>query len=115
MNSKKEISIEILVKVLRKSLLYIVIATLLFAIIGGAYASFFKDTTYTAESQFYIPNFAGSDEYVSDTLLNASESLAEVCAVLVKKNDVVKAFANDINASSYFKEDMVNTVKILNM
>lgn len=113
MNSKKEISIEVLINVLKKAVLYLVLATLIFAIIGGAYANFFKDTTYTAEAQFYIPNFAGSDEYVSDTLLNASESLAEVCAVLVKKNDVVKTFAKDVNATAYFKEDMVNTVKIL--
>ena len=34
MNSKKEISIEVLINVLKKAALYLVLATLIFAIIG---------------------------------------------------------------------------------
>ncbi len=113
MNTNKEISISTLLKVLRKYLAYIVIVTILLAVLGGAYAGLLQDTTYTATAEFYIPNFQASTDYVSDSLLTASESLAEICKDLVKKNDIVTVFADDVDAKSFFETDDIGAVRTL--
>ena len=113
MSNSKEISVSVLLKSLKKYLIYILIATIVLGTLGGLYAQFMKKTTYTAEAQFYIPNFSAGDGYVSDTLLDASESLAEVCAELVKKDDVLKSIAKTVKAEEYFGFSSVETIKAL--
>ena len=113
--NNKEIKFSTLVKILRKSFLYIALIAIVFAVAGGAYAGFLQDTTYTATAEFYIPNFQGNSDFVSDTLLTASESLAEICTDLVRKKEVVKVFAEDdnVDATGYFNTDEITAIKKL--
>jgi capsular exopolysaccharide synthesis family protein len=113
--NNKEIKFSTLIKILRKSFFYIALITIVFGAFGGAYAGFLQNTTYTATAEFYIPNFQGSSDYVSDTLLTASESLAEICTNLVKKKEVVKVFAEDesVNAIEYFGVGEIDAIKML--
>jgi hypothetical protein len=74
------------------------------------YAGHYQQTTYTATAEFYIPNFQASSDYVSDTLLTASESLAEICADLATKKDTVEVFCDAVDATEYYKTDKINAI-----
>ncbi len=113
MGSSKEINLSMFWEVFKKFLVYVLIATLFFAILGGLHAGFVQKTTYSAEIEFYVPNFSPGDHFVNDSLLSASATLAKVCTALARKNVAIECFSDAVKAEEYFNVSKSQAVKIL--
>lgn len=81
-----EISIVNLLAAFKKSLVLIIVATILLGLIAGMYAAFLVKTQYTAKIEFNVVNVLPDNQYISDSMLNASSDIASTCVEMVNKN-----------------------------
>lgn len=81
-----EITMSELFSALKKFLVLIIAATVIFGAAAGVYAGLFVKTKYTAKIEFNVVNLLPENEYITDSMLAAASDIAWTCVEMVDKN-----------------------------
>ncbi len=99
---EREISFSVLFKVLKKNLLIIAAATLVLAILLGAYSMLFQDTKYTAKAEFLVNNILPTAGYVTTQMTDAAATIASTCVEVSTKDILAKSAVREHELDKYF-------------
>ena len=105
MNESKEIEIDLrkIVYMMRNKVIYIVLITILGAVLSGAFTQLFITPTYTATVKFFAKSSAdaiSTATSVTDSELTAGEKLAELYVYIIKSDTVVDKVAKELQMNS---------------
>ncbi len=101
--NEMEISIPMLLKVFRKYLTVIIAATVIFALLAGAYSAIFEKTEYKAESRFYVRNILPTSGYITDTMFTAASRVADSCVEIAKTDFLAEKAVKEHSLDEYFQ------------
>ncbi len=87
----KEISISLLLKVLKSAWWKILIITVAVAIAAAAFTTFFIPKKYSSSIEFYVINTSVSNEYTTEALLDATTKLSKDYIEIIKSDKMMKA------------------------
>ncbi|MBQ8689701.1 MAG: polysaccharide biosynthesis tyrosine autokinase [Clostridia bacterium] len=99
--SRSKITLSSLLGALKKFWIIICIATLLCAIVFGAYAKLSKPS-YTASAKFQVVNVLPTNAYISDAMLNAAAGIATNCVEIINSQQVIEKAVTTHKLDEYF-------------
>ncbi len=111
---EKEISIATLLKSLRKHIVAILVATLIFAVLAGGYSMLFQSTRYSATSQFYVKNILSTSGYIPEGMIAGGTKIADSCVDIATTDVLATEAVDQCNLTITFglrRTDAVNYVK----
>ena len=111
---EKEINFSSLLRVLRKNIIIIIIASIIFGAIGGMYSAMFQKTKYVAKAEFLVKNILGTSDYITDGMLTAGAKIASSCVEAAEKDLLAKKAVREHELDKYFgipESDAVKYVK----
>ena len=94
---KKEITIGYLWGVLKKSLIVLIVATVVAGVLGGLYAKLIVKPTYQATAGFWINNTTAGSDYTSTAQTSAASDVAANCVELAKMDKPVRRAVQNHN------------------
>ncbi len=97
----KEISLSMLLKVLKSAWWKILIITVVVAVAVAAFTEFVIPKKYQSSVEFYVINTQTNAEYVQSSLLAASERLANDYIKVINSDRVVNMIIEDLEAAGY--------------
>ncbi len=105
-----EISISMLLKVFRKFWFVMAIATVVLAILGGAYSAIFQKTEYRTTSRFYVKNILTTSP-VSEANFAAASRVADSCVDISKTDFLAEKAVEKHKLHDYFQCPKSTAVK----
>ena len=102
MEENREINIDLkkIFTMLKRKLIYIVLITVIGAVLAGAYTNFFVTPMYTATVQLHVyssaDNRLGTDSSITKGELDASQQLINTYIVVVKSNTFLEKVADKL-------------------
>ncbi|MBE6577287.1 MAG: hypothetical protein E7653_04035 [Ruminococcaceae bacterium] len=96
-----EISISMLLKVLKSAWWKILIFTVVVALIAAAFTAFLVPKKYSSSVTFFIINTSSTYEYTSTSLLDAATQLSNDYVEIIKSDDVLDTIVEDLKAEGY--------------
>ena len=102
MEENREINIDLrrIFTMLKRKLVYIVLITVIGAILAGAYTNFFITPMYTATVQLHVyssaDNRLGTDSSVTKGELDASQQLINTYIVVIKSNTFLEKVSDEL-------------------
>ena len=99
---EREISFSVLFKVFKKNIFIIAAATLVLAILLGAYSVVFQDTKYTAKAEFLVNNILPTAGYVTTQMTDAAATIASTCVEVSTKDILAKKAVEVHELDLYF-------------
>lgn len=106
MDETRELDIDLrkIFYMMRTKVVYIILATFIFAGAAGAFTHFFIDPTYTATAKFYVYNnpdsTVASNRSISNVDITASYDLVKTYVYLLQSDSVLDKVAQDLNMGS---------------
>ncbi len=97
----KEISLSLLLKVLKSAWWKILIVTVAVALAVAAFTEFVIPKKYQSSIEFYILNTSTTSEYATTTLLAAAEYLASDYIKIINSDQVVNIIIEKLEAEGY--------------
>lgn len=99
----KEISFSVLFKVLKKYFVVVLIATIIFGVIAGAYSALFQKTKYTAKSEFLVKNILPTAGYINPQMIETAAYIASTCVEVSTKDILAKRAVREHELDKYFQ------------
>ncbi len=96
-----EISISVLLKVLKAAWWKILIFTVVIALIAAAVTTFVIPKKYSSSVTFFIINTSTTYEYTNTTLLDAATQLANDYIEIIKSDKMLREILKDLKAEGY--------------
>ena len=84
--NEREISIAFLFKVLKKAIVFMIVAALFFGTVGIAYSVAVEKPKYQETISFWVANNSPGADYTSQSLVYAAAAIASSCIELVKQD-----------------------------
>ncbi|MFR5876220.1 MAG: YveK family protein [Eubacterium sp.] len=105
MDETKEIDIDLrkIFYMMRTKLIFIVLATVLFAVAAGCFTHFFIAPTYSATIKMYAYSDAdrvSTDSSITQTQLNTAQELVSTYIYILKSDTVLKLVASDLGLNT---------------
>ncbi len=100
----KEISISLLIRVLKSAWWKILIITVAVAIAVAAFTAFAIDEKYAASTKFYVINTSTTSEYTTTALLSASEFLANDYIEIIKGDEMMAMVKSKLESNQALKD-----------
>lgn len=107
MEENREINIDLkkIFTMLKRKIVYIVLITLIGAVLAGAYTNFFITPMYTATVQLHVyssaDNRLGTDSTITKGELEASQQLINTYIVVVKSNTFLEKVADKLGNDKF--------------
>lgn len=91
-NQKKEreITLAFLFKVLKKAIVFMIVAAIFFGAVGVAYSVAVEKPKYQDTISFWVANNSPGAEYTSQSLVSAAAAIASSCRELVKEDKLIR-------------------------
>ena len=86
----KEITLSYLFGVFKKSVIFMIIAAVVFGAIGMAYSMFLEKPKYKATVSFWVTNNNASQDFAQSALTTAGVTIASSCVELASKPEPIK-------------------------
>ena len=80
--NEKEITLSYIVKVFKKSLVWMVVAALVFGILAALYTTIFVKPSYRARAEFWVSNTSSDYDYTSSAQMGAALTISSSCVEL---------------------------------
>ena len=100
----KEISISLLIRVLKSAWWKILIITVAVAIAVAAFTAFAIDKKYAASTKFYVINTSTTSEYTTTALLSAAEFLANDYIEIIKGDEMMAMVKEKLESNQALKD-----------
>lgn len=102
MDNEKEISIDLgkLLAMLKKRIVYILLATLIFAVLAGCLTEFFIEPKYTTSCTMYVysnTDRVSTNSSIGSSELTASQQLVNTYIVVLESNYVLENVIKELN------------------
>ncbi|MBR2133979.1 MAG: hypothetical protein IJ851_04640 [Eubacterium sp.] len=107
MEENREINIDLrrIFTMLKRKIVYILLITVIGAILSGAYTNFFVTPMYTATVQLHVyssaDNRLGTDSSITKGELDASQQLINTYIVVVKSNTFLEKVSDKLGSDRY--------------
>ncbi|MBE6634650.1 MAG: polysaccharide biosynthesis tyrosine autokinase [Ruminococcaceae bacterium] len=102
-NLEKEITFADLWKVFKKSIVFMLIAAVLFGSVGVAYSLLIDEPEYKATATFWVNNTSSDYDYTSQAQTSAAVSIASSCVYLASTDIVVRRAVQDYDLTNKLK------------
>jgi len=105
MDETREIDIDLrkIIYMMRNKLVYILLITILFGVVAGAFTHIFIKPTYTATVKFYARNstdIVSTNSSISPNEIDASQKLTGLCVYITKSETVLDKVAEELQMGS---------------
>ncbi len=101
-----EISISMLLKVLKSAWWKMLIFTVVIALAAAAVTSFVIPKKYSSSITFFVINTSSTYEYTSTSLLDAAPQLANDYIEIIKSDEMLEIIVEDLKAEGYGGEGL---------
>lgn len=114
MSAQKEITLAQLFAVLKKAIVWMLIAALIFGAVAVMYTKLFTHTTYSASMRFVVRNDALNSSYTNSGLTAAQKDIARNCSAIVTEDITLYPIAeNAALADKLSVEDAKAAVRLM--